>query len=163
MQRIAAVGLVLVVLLTACGSKKPSAQSQAVQKNAEHYEIDQIERTWHRASSRQDVDLMMTLWAPDATLSVGTDTYSGKARIRAFFTHKAGPFKPAHHWISETPAYKIRITSNGDKGTLYFECHYADLRTSKIVSTVAADQNVQRIGGKWLITSSVATPVTLTK
>ena len=34
---------------------------------------------------------------------------------------------------------------------------------SKIVSTVAADQNVQRIGGKWLITSSVATPVTLTK
>ena len=163
MQRIAAVGLVLVVLLTACGSKKPSAQSQAVQKNAEHYEIDQIERTWHRASSRQDVDLMMTLWAPDATLSVGTDTYSGKAaQIRKFF-ETAGPFKPGNHWVSETPAYKIRITASGDKGTLYFECHYVDPKTQKVVSVVGADQNVQRIGGKWLITSSVATPVTLTK
>jgi ketosteroid isomerase-like protein len=165
MQRIAAFGLVLVVLLTACGStKKPSAQSQAVlQKEANYYEIDQIEKTWHRASSRHDVDLMMTVWAPGATFSDGPDTYNGRAQIRAFFMNKAGSFKPTHHWVSETPAYKLRITANGDKGTLYFECHYADVKTGKIVNTVAADQNVQKIGGKWLITSSVATPVTLTR
>jgi ketosteroid isomerase-like protein len=163
MQRIAAFGLVLVVLLTACGStKKPSAQSQAVlQKEAAYYEIDQIEKTWHRASSRQDIDQMMTIWAPGATFSVGVDTYNGKAEIRGFFLHKAGSFKPEDHWVSETPAYKIRITVHGDKGTLYFECHYADENTGKIVNTVAADQNVQKIGGKWLITSSAATPVTL--
>jgi hypothetical protein len=53
----------------------------------------------------------------------------------------------------------IRITVNGDKGTLYFECHYVDVKTEKVVSVVAADQNVQKIGGKWLITSSAgATP-----
>jgi len=162
MQRIAAVGLVLVVLLTGCGSsKKPSAQSQAVQKEADYYEIDQLEKTWHRASSRQNVDLMMTIWAPGATFSVGPDTYNGKAQIRAFFMHKAGPFKPKHQWVSETPAYKIRITANGDKGTLYFECHYADVKTGKVVNTVAADQNVQKIAGKWLIASSSAAPATL--
>ena len=42
---------------------------------------------------------------------------------------------------------------NGDKGTLYFECHYIDVETGKVVSIVAADQDVQRIDGKWLITT----------
>ena len=63
--------------------------------------------------------------------------------------------------MSETPAYKIRITANGDKGTLYFECHYVDVKTGKVVSVVGADQNVQKIDGKWLITSSAAATPTL--
>ena len=63
--------------------------------------------------------------------------------------------------MSDTPAYKIRITANGDKGTLYFECHYVDVKTGKVVSVVAADQNVQRINGKWLITSAAAATPTL--
>jgi uncharacterized protein (TIGR02246 family) len=122
--------------------------------------VDQIEKTWHKASSTHDVDLMMSIWAPDATFTVGTETYSGKSQIRGFF-ESAGPFQPQHHWVSETPAYKIRITVNGDKGTLYFECHYVDVATGKVVSVVAADQKVQRIDGKWLITTSAAAPATL--
>ena len=67
--------------------------------------------------------------------------------------------QPQNHWISDTPSYKIRVTVNGDKGTLYFECDYVDSKTNKVVSAVAADQNVQRVNGKWLITSSAgATP-----
>ena len=31
-----------------------------------------------------------------------------------------------NNWISETPIYKVRITVNGDRGTLYFECHYVN-------------------------------------
>ena len=73
----------------------------------------------------------------------------------------AGPFQPGNHWVSDTPAYKIRITANGDKGTLYFECHYIDTATGKLVNIVAADQDVQRIDGKWLITTSAAAPATL--
>ena len=80
----------------------------------------------------------------------------GKAQIRDFFATKAGPFQPGNHWVSDTPAYKVRITANGDKGTLYFECHYIDVKTGKVVSVVAADQNVQKINGKWLITSAAA-------
>jgi len=127
-----------------------------MRRQANIYEIDQIERTWHKASSTHDVGLMMSLWAPDATFNIGTETLRGKAEIRHFFANDAAPFQPQNHWVSDTPAYKIRTTVNGDKGTLYFECHYVDVKTSKVVVVVGADQNVQKINGKWLIVSSAA-------
>jgi len=62
--------------------------------------------------------------------------------------------------VSETPAYKIKTTVNGNKGTLYFECHYVDPSTKTVVNVVGANQEVARINGKWLITSSaIASPV----
>jgi ketosteroid isomerase-like protein len=157
------IGLATVVLtmsLAACGSSKTSASEQEVQKEADLYAIDQIEKTWHKAASTKNVDLMMSIWAPDATFNVGTNTYTGKAEIRDFFK-KASPFLPGNHWASETAAYKIRITVNGDKGTIYFPCIYVDRKTSKITSIVSADQDVRKINGKWLITRSVAAPATL--
>ncbi len=155
-------GLMLAMSLTACGgSSKGSGSDRATQRQADLYAIGEIEKTWHKASSTQDVDLMMTLWADDATLNLGTETLTGKAKIRDFFVHKAAPFQAGNKWVSETPAYKIRATVNGDKGTLYFECHYVDVKTSKVVSVVAADQNVQKIDGKWLITSTAGATPTL--
>jgi len=156
---IAVMSAALIVALTGCGgSGSPSASEQKLQKEASLYEIDQIEKTWHRAASTHNIDLMMTLWAPDATFNIATKTLRGKAQIRDFFK-TAGPFVPSHHWVSDTPAYKIRITASGDKGTLYFECHYIDVKTSQVVSVAGADQTVQKINGKWLITtSSGATP-----
>ena len=64
-------------------------------------------------------------------------------------------FKPENKWLSDTPAYKIRITVNGDRGTLSFECHYIDLKTGKAWSITRADQEVARIDGRWLITNMV--------
>ena len=131
------VGLVLTLSLTACGgSSQNSASNQTVQRDADLYAIDQIERVWHKASSTKNVDLMMTLWAPDATFDNGTATLTGKAEIRKFFETKAAPFQPVNHWLSDTPAYKIRTTVNGDKGTLYFECHYIDTKTQKVAAVV---------------------------
>lgn len=156
MKRLAVLGLAAALLFTACGgSGKKSTAEQQLQVQADSYAIDAIEKTWHKASSTQNVDLMMSIWAPDATFNIATEHLTGKAQIRNFFT-TAGPFQPGHHWVSETPAYKIRITVNGDKGTLYFECHYVDVATGKVVAVVAADQNVQKIDGKWLITSAAA-------
>jgi ketosteroid isomerase-like protein len=154
-------GLVATVFLAACGGSSQSSASEQTQKeSADKYSIDQIEANWHQASSTKNLDLMMSLWAPDATFNIGTDTLTGKAEIRKFFATKAAPFQSENHWVSDTPAYKIRVTVNGDKGTLYFECHYIDTKTQKVASVVAADQNVQKIDGKWLITSSAAaTPV----
>jgi ketosteroid isomerase-like protein len=147
--------------LTACGSSgSPSASEQKVQKEAQLYEIDQVEKTWHRAASTHDVDLMMTLWAPNATFSTGGQTYTGKAEIRKVIA-QAGPWQPQNHWVSDTPAYKIRTTVDGNVGTLYFQCHYVDTRTDKVVHVLAADQNVKKINGTWLITSSVAASPTL--
>jgi ketosteroid isomerase-like protein len=149
--------------LVACGSSdKQSASEKAAQHEADIYAIDQIEVTWHKAASTHDVDKMMTLWAPNATFNIGTETLHGTAQLRDFFANKAAPFQPQHHWVSETPAYKIRITVNGDKGTLYFECHYVDVKTRKVVAVVGADQNVQKIDGKWLITNGAAATPSLT-
>ena len=162
MKRIGMLGLTLAVVLAGCGgSSKKSTSNPELQREADSFAIDQIEKTWHKASSTHDVDLMMTLCASDATFNIGAETLTGKTEIRDFFVHKAAPFQPQNHWVSETPAYKIRVTVNGDKGTLYFECHYVDATTRKVVSTVGADQDVRKIDGKWVITNSAAAPVTL--
>lgn len=150
-----------VLLLAGCGgSSSATLSSQELQRQADMNAIDQIEKTWHRAASTQDVDLMMSVWAPDATFTVGGAPYVGSAQIRQFFSQQKA-FQPGSRLVSDTPAYKIRITSNGDKGTLYFECDYVDVVTGKVVNVVAADQDVQKIDGKWLITSSAAAPTTL--
>jgi ketosteroid isomerase-like protein len=162
MKPTAVVGVVLALSLVGCGSSgKKSGTEQQLQQQADYYQIDQIEKTWHKAASTQNVDLMMSLWANDATFNIGTETLTGTKQIRDFFATKAGPFQPGNHWVSDTPAYKIRITANGDKGTLYFECHYVDVKSGKVVSVVGADQDVQRIKGKWLITSAAAATPTL--
>jgi ketosteroid isomerase-like protein len=161
MARVLLVTIALAVSLLACGSgpTTPSAKS-ATQVQADLYAIDQIEVTWHKASSTKDLDLMMSLWADNATFTVGLQTLTGKAAIRDFFATKAAPFRPENHWVSDTPAYKVKATVDGDQGTLYFECHYIDVATRVVKSVVGADMNVARFGNHWLITNSVsATPV----
>ncbi|HEX9416991.1 MAG TPA: nuclear transport factor 2 family protein [Gaiellaceae bacterium] len=129
-----------------------------VQKMADLYQIDGIEKTWHKAASTKNINLMMSIWAPHASFTLGGKTTTGKPAIRKIF-EKAGPFQPQNHWVSDTPAYKIRATVNGNKGTLYFECHYIDVASQKVVAVLGADQDIRKIHGKWLITNlTVATP-----
>ncbi len=110
-----------VSLLAACGGSSASTAAKAtIQREATLYEIDGIERTFHKAGSTHNVNLMMTLWAPGATFNVGTNTYTGKAAIRGFFEQNPA-FQPKSHWVSDTPSFKIKITQNGDKATLYME------------------------------------------
>jgi len=152
---------VVVILLAACGgSPAESASAQAIQEDADLYRITDIERKWHQATSTHDIDLMMSLWADDATFTVASgDTLTGKTAIRDFWMGTKA-FHPDTHWVSETPAYKLRATVDGDKGTLYFECHYVDPVTSMVVAVVGADQQVARINGEWLITNNVgASPI----
>jgi uncharacterized protein (TIGR02246 family) len=147
---------VTVISLAACGgSGTSSAAEQALQRQADFYAINQIEQKWHRATSRHDIDLMMSLWAPNATFTTDAgETKIGKKQIRQFWL-EAPVFQPENHWVSETPAYKIRITVNGDRGTLYFECHYVDPKTQKVIRVVGADQQVAKIDGRWLITNNL--------
>jgi ketosteroid isomerase-like protein len=151
-----------VASLTACGgSTASSTAARETRRQADLYAIDQIEKKWHRATSRHDLDLMMSLWAPHATYTVGPgETLTGTKEIRRFWRDSA-VFEPGNHWLSETPAYKIRITVNGDRGTLYFECHYVDPATGKVIKFVGADQQVARIDGRWLITTHVGASATL--
>ena len=155
---------VVVALTTGCAGTSSASASSAnavVQKEADLYQIDQIERTWHKAASTHNVNLMMSLWAPGAVFNLGTETLTGRAQIRHFFATKNPAFQPDHHWESDTPSYKIKATVNGDKGTLYFECHYIDPKTSKVVAVVGVNHNVQKINGKWLIVDSASATPTL--
>jgi uncharacterized protein (TIGR02246 family) len=162
MRALAVVGGVLVASLAACGgSGLTKAQEQALQKQADILAIDRIETNWHRAASTQDVNLMLSLYAPDAAWNVGTEVLQGKQQMRDFVEHRFAPFKSGHHWLSDTPAYKIRITVDGDKGTLYFECHVIDVETGKLVAVVGGNATVEKIGGRWLIRNFVQAPVTL--
>jgi ketosteroid isomerase-like protein len=132
----------------------------SIDKQAALYQIGKIEKTWHRAASKKDIDLFMSLWASNATATLGGTTYTGKQAIRAIFA-KAAPFQPQNHWISDTAAYRIRASVNGDKGTLSFECHFIDVDTGTVTSVTGNDSEVRKIKGTWLITDLRASSATL--
>ncbi len=146
----------LVVALSACGgSNGSSASDQALQRQADIYAIGQIERDFHESMAKKDIDLMMSLWTTNATFTFGPgQTATGTEEIRTTWL-KSPAFKPAIHWLSDHPAYKLRVTVNGDRGTLHFECHFIDVDTGKVAAVTAGDLDVARIGGRWLITKMV--------
>jgi ketosteroid isomerase-like protein len=156
-----ALGIVVVLLAACTGSTTDSSGDQA-RRFQDMWEIDQIEKKFHRATTEKDIDLMVSLFAPNATMTVGPGvTASGVDEIRRFWLEDSAPFAAENEWISDHPAYKLEITVNGDRGTLHFECHYVDAKTSEVVSATAGDFDVARIDGKWLITSFVAATTAL--
>lgn len=152
------VGVLVGALAASGGSSASSASELQMRRNSDLWQIDQIEKQFHRATTRHDIGLMMSLYAPNATFTFPGSTAVGKREISAFW-RTAKSF--THDWISETPAYKVRITLNGDRGTLYFECHYVDAKTGEMAAVTAADVEVARIGGRWLITGLGGASATL--
>jgi ketosteroid isomerase-like protein len=126
------------------------------------WEIDKIEKDFHEATSVKDIELMMSLYAPNATFTVGGgETAVGVDEIREFWTTKSPAFEPTNTWISDHPAYKLEITVNGDRGTLHFECHFVNAETEVVDAVTAADADVARIEGEWLITNFVGSTTEL--
>lgn len=153
-----AVGVLVGALAASGGSSANAASEAQMRRSADLWEIDQLEKKFHRATTRKDLALMMTLYAPDATFTFPGTIASGKQEIRSFWkTSKSF----TNDWVSDTPAYKVRITLNGDRGTLYFECHYVDAKTGTMATVTAADAEVARIGGRWLITNLAGASATL--
>lgn len=153
----------LLVPLTASGGTAAgqSTVSAKVQNEADIYEIDQVEVKFHRATSTHNINLMMSLWAPGAVFNIDQQTLTGKAQIRNWFLTKNKAFKPSNHWESDTPSYKIRVSLHGDNATIYFECHYIDPKTAKVVALAGVTHTVQKINGQWLITNSAGSTATL--
>ena len=146
----------LSVVLVACGGSATDSAGDQSRRFQDMWEIDNIEKEFHRATTEKDIDLMMSLYAPNATMTVGPGaTASGLDEIRRFWLEDSAPFAPENTWISDHPAYKLEITVNGDRGTLHFECHFVDANTSEVVSATTADFDVARVDGKWLITNMV--------
>ena len=147
---------ILVFALSACGgSNGSSASEQATKKQADTYEISQIERSFHQAISKKDIDEMVGLFAPHATGTFGPGkTATGQNQIRHAWL-KSEAWQPTTHWLSDHPAYKLKVTVDGDRGTLHFECHFIDVDTNKVAEYTAGNLDVAKIDGKWLITNFV--------
>ena len=147
---------IFALALSGCGGSSGSAASdQALHRQADLYEISQIERSFHEAISKKDIDKMVNLFAPNATGTFGPGkTVTGKEQIRRVWL-KSVAFKPDTHWLSDHPAYKLKATVDGDRGTLHFECHFIDVDTGKVAAVTAGNLDVARIDGRWLITNFV--------
>ncbi len=153
---------ILVFALSACGgSNGSSASERAMEEKADIYAISQIERSFHEAISKKNIDEMAGLFAPHATGTFGPGkTVTGKEQISQVWS-KSVAWKPTTHWLSDHPAYKLKVTVDGDRGTLHFECHFIDVDTGKIAALTAGNLDVAKIDGHWLITNFVGSTTEL--
>jgi hypothetical protein len=163
MQRslIGAIVLSAALVLTAGAVAVAGQQSPATQRDLPGAAgIYQLQADFHRAATAKDLDLMMSLWDDQATLTVAGTTHTGKDEIRALLaTHPA--FNPANHWVALTRSPHFRITASGTRGTLYFECYYVDLASKQVMLSLGATTKVVRVDGRWLFRDFISAPVTI--
>ena len=123
----------------------------ATQENPDDFmQIHKIEITFHEAGTTKNLDLMLSLFADDATLTSGGKTYTGKENIRSYW-QKAGTFQPQNQWVAYTPAFRIKYEVEGNNAHLYFECLYVDKAANKIALHTNSDDTLIRVNGRWLI------------
>jgi hypothetical protein len=124
-------------------------------------EIYQLQAAFHRAKTTQNLDLMMSLWAPDGTLVVQgnpNSAYTGTAALRAFWQN-SGSF--THRRFSLVPSFKTQINVHGNQAWLYFECHDIgdyDLASRFIASDTFLGGTVRNLGGTWVFSDMTAGP-----
>jgi hypothetical protein len=121
------------------------------EEDAEDFmQMHNIEIVFHQAATTKNLDLMMSLFADDATITSGGKTHSGKDRIRAYW-QSAGPFQLQNQWVAYTPAFRIKYSVEGNSAHLYFECLYVDKAANKIAVHTNSDDTLIRVNSKWLI------------
>src|SRR6266566_2300229 len=122
-------------------------------------EIYELQAAFHRAKTTQDLNVMMSLWDPNATLNVQGDPnspYVGFDQIKAFW-QSSGSF--THHRFSLFPSFKTQINVHGDEASLYFECHDVgnfDQATRFIASDTFLSGTLRHISGQWVFSNMTA-------
>lgn len=131
----------------------------ATEENPEDFmQMHQIEIAFHQAGTTKDLDLMLSLFTDDATITAGGKTYSGKEQIRRFW-QAAATFQPQNQWVAYTPAFRIKYDVQGDRAHLYFECLYVDKAANKIAAHTNSEDTLIRVNGRWLIRDMKAAAV----
>ena len=117
-------------------------------------DIYQLQAAFHRAKTMQDIDLMMSLWAEEATFSSQGDPnspYVASDSLRGFWLN-SGSFK--NRRLSLVPSFKTQIMLRGDdEAWLYFECHDIgdyDQTNRAIAGDTFLAGTVKNIQGKWV-------------
>ena len=83
---------------------------------------------------------MMSIWAPNATFTSGRADARREGADQGRSGRRRRRSSRRNQWVSDHPAWKMRVTVNGDRGTLHFECHFIDVKTGKVAAATAADQ-----------------------
>jgi hypothetical protein len=102
-----------------------------------------------------------TLWAPDATLTVGGATREGRDAVIDWFDTVAGPFQANHHWASLSPAYKTVVDPDGKVADIYFECILVDPATNMVVGKTAFSGTAKKFRGDWVFWDIALGPASL--
>ncbi len=128
-------------------------------------EIYQLQAGFHRAKSHQDIDLMMSLWADDATFNNAGTLLTGAAEIRAFFLSSGSWLHPR---MSFVPSYKDVIDVDGNTAFLYFECHDVALTdesptkpAGSLVTHLFFAGTVRQVRGDWVFQKITGGPIPL--
>jgi len=122
-------------------------------------EIYQLQAAFHRAKTTADLDLMMSLWAAEATLVNQGDAsspYIGTDQLRGFWS-RSGSF--THRRFSLVPSFKTQIGVHGNESWLYFECHDIgdyDLPSRFFAADAFLAGTVRNVGGNWLFWNMTA-------
>ena len=145
----------------------PAMAQVSGQATADVAQIYQLQAAFHRAKTAQDIELMMSLWAPNGTLKVQGDPKSpsiGAEQLRGYWLN-SGSFK--NRRFSLVPSYKTRIAVRGNEADLYFECHDVadyDQPARNIVNDTFLAGTLRSVGGKWVfydVTAGPSTPLSL--
>ena len=116
-------------------------------------DIYQLQAAFHLAKSTQNIDLLMSLWDPNGSLTIPGNPESpfvGYAAIKAFLL-TTGSF--THLRLSLVPSFKIKIAIHGDSAFFYEECHDVadfDQPTRSIASDTYLAGTVRKITGRWV-------------
>jgi ketosteroid isomerase-like protein len=122
-------------------------------QEADEGQIYELQAAFHLAKSTQDINLLMSLWAEDASLTIPgnpSSPFVGLDQIRAFLL-TTGSF--THLRLSLVPSFKIQIDVHGDQAFFYEECHDVadfDLPTRSIASSTYLAGTLRKVWGKWL-------------
>jgi len=118
--------------------------------------IYELQAAFHLAKSTQDIDLMMTLWDVNASLTIPSDPnspYVGLDRLKAFLL-STGSF--THRRLSVVPSFKIQIDIHGNEAFFYEECHDVqdfDLPSRFIASDTYLAGTLRKVEGNWLFSN----------
>ena len=80
----------LAIVLAACSGSEADSIDAEAHRYQDMWEIGNIEKQFHQATSEKDIDMMLSLYAPNATFTVGGgETAVGIDEIREFWTKKS--------------------------------------------------------------------------
>ena len=131
-----------------------------MQKEAALYEIEGIEKTFHKAATTHNVNLMMSLFAPGAVFNIGTETYTGRPdqevlRHEEHGLHAPEPLAGRHPLVPDQGDRERR------QGNALLRVRLHRHQDGQGDGGGRRRPQVQKINGKWLIIDSAAAPTSL--